>query len=603
MGKSKPPPNWRRKHEEKKAPVKKVMTEDDYLEATDEFETASAKWRRGDLAKSVRFIQRAFDSYEEGLKAFPSSFDLAYNKAVMQYEVARNDALAQSFGSKMDLLRSALDSHRYALRLKEENPDVLFNTAQLLTEISEELDEFERPGLHVRENISLLQEAIELFSACLTRQEMLFSDFQSQETAHASGIEPSDSEAQALPAADEAKTPNEEEWAVVEEPVTAETLIDSTVAMLDALTALLKVFASLDEPEAFNHPGFSAAAIVRIGQPLIEQKLPAYIELVPKSTEKEIQQPTHQAPPTLVLSATGSLAKPAAQPPLQTLPPGQRVTAEEASIAAARFRAALACAEFNSGLIDPRTLVRSTNNAFLSMVSNRSSVDADEWDQPRIGFLPDTPMEALDAYSDAVENVNLHLFGYHRRSPSDLTPEDIRVRRLLGLDALKLSLRCLNEVIEGLKNRSRPVINPIEDEVGYTVSLYVRAGDAALQARTHALHLAEEDPGLFTEEQREPAFTKQAQEVFSIAVSSYAEAGRLLDEFGGGIMDDVAKLRHDVKAMSLIVRGMRGDLFSSIDLSTSEDPRDLKPGWVDDIMLEMMGKGMIEGIEVDNVGR
>jgi hypothetical protein len=35
-----------------------------------------------DITKAVRFFQRAIDSYEEGLKAYPKSFDLAYNKWV-----------------------------------------------------------------------------------------------------------------------------------------------------------------------------------------------------------------------------------------------------------------------------------------------------------------------------------------------------------------------------------------------------------------------------------------------------------------------------------------------------------------------------------------
>ena len=43
-------------------------------------EEAGEKWRGGDAAKSVRFFGRAIDTYEEGLKKWPQSFDLAYNK-------------------------------------------------------------------------------------------------------------------------------------------------------------------------------------------------------------------------------------------------------------------------------------------------------------------------------------------------------------------------------------------------------------------------------------------------------------------------------------------------------------------------------------------
>jgi ABC-type glycerol-3-phosphate transport system substrate-binding protein len=55
-------------------------TENDFLEAADEFEQAAGKWRAGDTAKAVRFFNRAIDAYNEGLKRHPQSFDLAYNK-------------------------------------------------------------------------------------------------------------------------------------------------------------------------------------------------------------------------------------------------------------------------------------------------------------------------------------------------------------------------------------------------------------------------------------------------------------------------------------------------------------------------------------------
>lgn len=48
-----------------------------------DFEEAGEKWRAGDAAKSTRFFVRAIDEYEKGLRAFPQSFDLAYNKWVV----------------------------------------------------------------------------------------------------------------------------------------------------------------------------------------------------------------------------------------------------------------------------------------------------------------------------------------------------------------------------------------------------------------------------------------------------------------------------------------------------------------------------------------
>jgi hypothetical protein len=55
-------------------------SENDFLEAADEHEQAAGKWRAGDAPKAVRFFNRAIDTYNEGLKRYPHSFDLAYNK-------------------------------------------------------------------------------------------------------------------------------------------------------------------------------------------------------------------------------------------------------------------------------------------------------------------------------------------------------------------------------------------------------------------------------------------------------------------------------------------------------------------------------------------
>jgi len=53
-------------------------------------EEAAGKWRAGDAAKSMRFFQRAIEAYDQGLKAFPSSLDLAYNKLVLSSVVYNN---------------------------------------------------------------------------------------------------------------------------------------------------------------------------------------------------------------------------------------------------------------------------------------------------------------------------------------------------------------------------------------------------------------------------------------------------------------------------------------------------------------------------------
>lgn len=47
-----------------------------------DLEEAGEKWRAGDPVKSMRFFMRAIEMYETGLRRYPASFDLAYNKYV-----------------------------------------------------------------------------------------------------------------------------------------------------------------------------------------------------------------------------------------------------------------------------------------------------------------------------------------------------------------------------------------------------------------------------------------------------------------------------------------------------------------------------------------
>jgi hypothetical protein len=63
-----------------KARASEPQSENDFLEAADEFEQSAGKWRAGDAAKATRFFNRALEMYAEGLKRYPTSFDLAYNK-------------------------------------------------------------------------------------------------------------------------------------------------------------------------------------------------------------------------------------------------------------------------------------------------------------------------------------------------------------------------------------------------------------------------------------------------------------------------------------------------------------------------------------------
>lgn len=43
-------------------------------------EEGGEKWRAGDPVKAMRFFMRAIEIYDNGLKKYHQSFDLAYNK-------------------------------------------------------------------------------------------------------------------------------------------------------------------------------------------------------------------------------------------------------------------------------------------------------------------------------------------------------------------------------------------------------------------------------------------------------------------------------------------------------------------------------------------
>ncbi|KAF4302351.1 Tetratricopeptide-like helical [Botryosphaeria dothidea] len=210
-------------------------TEDDFLDAADEFEKSAGKWRAGDAAKSARFFQRAIDAYTAGLQKFPQSFDLAYNKALLEYQIAQDLSIAAQIGPPLvDLLRQALESHRFALSLNPNNLDILFNTANVLSDLADRVSKGEA--------IQLLQESVQHIRHCLERQvqeyESLQAAFQAANSGDASGgvVLPSES------AQDKSSSGSSgEEYATVEEAVTESAILDSIFFMANIIADLLGV--------------------------------------------------------------------------------------------------------------------------------------------------------------------------------------------------------------------------------------------------------------------------------------------------------------------------------------------------------------------------
>lgn len=265
---TRPPP----KKKAKATPV----TADDFQEAADFEEAAGGKHRVGDPVKSGRAFLRALELYDNGLSKHPSSLDLAYNKARLQLEISQQPALVEHIGTPLvDWLQLTLESHRHALRLSEDNPDALFNTAQVLTSLAEELSEDDRS----QEAAKPLQEALELLSSCLSRQEMMFEQHRLDFPDTEEGGVPVDANAeqQSAPApasAPSADTDMAEQSANIETPVSASDLLDTVHASLSALTTLLPL---VDE-SAFQNLGEMAHS-------LTENKAPAYLALLPNEEQ------------------------------------------------------------------------------------------------------------------------------------------------------------------------------------------------------------------------------------------------------------------------------------------------------------------------------
>ncbi|KAJ5482522.1 hypothetical protein N7475_001334 [Penicillium sp. IBT 31633x] len=263
----------------KKAASKQVpVTADDFLAAGVELEEAGEKWRAGDAAKSMRFFMRAIANYDEGLQKHPGTFDLAYNKARVQYEITQHPKLAAQLPAPQgELLQVALQSHRDALVLNQDNADVLFNSGQVLTSLAESMSNSKHPDdEQLMQAATYLQEAIELFQRCLMVQEMKYTEMQEEiEQMESGDVPPPAPEAETVPQPAEQSQPEsgeeQEQWAMIVEPVTKNTLVDTAVAQLETLTTLCNLLTS--------NPGAGGVGWVQdYSSELVHSRLPAYAE-------------------------------------------------------------------------------------------------------------------------------------------------------------------------------------------------------------------------------------------------------------------------------------------------------------------------------------
>ncbi|MCJ1251203.1 hypothetical protein MMC30_008434 [Trapelia coarctata] len=236
-----------------KHPVAGPETADDFLAAGVEFEEAGEKWRAGDASKSCRFFTRAIDMYGAGLRRHPHSFDLAYNKARLQYEISQQLRLLEQLPTPLvELLQLAVESHRYALAQKQDDADALFNTAQVLTSLAETSSGGHTGGPTDRENaLKAFREALELFQRCLDVQEYQWNEAQTVMGTMSTTPSQGQHEGEESNVSQEQPgTPQEEQWVSIVEPITADTLFDTMIAQIETITAMCGLMV-LQDPSGF----------------------------------------------------------------------------------------------------------------------------------------------------------------------------------------------------------------------------------------------------------------------------------------------------------------------------------------------------------------
>lgn len=185
----------------------------------------------------------------------------------------------------MEILQIALQSHRVALNLQQDNADVLFNTAQVLTSLAEVFTEAKHPSeQQILDALRFLREALELFQRCLVLQELRYSETQEQirmmeaaDFGDGGGAEEPPRETAPPPPPATAGTaaaeeePQQEQWAAVIEPVTKNTLVETAVAQLETLTTLCNLL-------TFDPGNNGLAWVEEYSSDLLRTKIPAYVE-------------------------------------------------------------------------------------------------------------------------------------------------------------------------------------------------------------------------------------------------------------------------------------------------------------------------------------
>ncbi|KAF2476591.1 uncharacterized protein BDR25DRAFT_277843 [Lindgomyces ingoldianus] len=376
-----------------KAKAQEPQSENDFLEAADEFEQAAGKWRAGDAAKATRFYNRAIDMYNVGLRRYPSSFDLSYNKANLEYKMSEDERIAALLGNKVDLLEETLRSHRTAIALNPDNTDVLFNTGQVLTSLAEALLESRTQEIMKASAITLLEEAINVFAKCLASQQHEYEEIQIEIARAQASQEPQDSldtpghivdETTKQESMEMSSTSSDGpgEWATVVEPVTPEAILETCIAYLETLSILIGLYgpSELAHIEQRAQTGLETANI----------KIPALIGLL-QISPKTIEEPVPG--PTLSIASQSAVEEPKSSPK------------DDASLAAAKFRANVAEVSYRTGQTTIIQYAGQIEQIFAPLIEPlHSNTGLDPGLVNSLSVYADTLMDLASAISDSSQH-------------------------------------------------------------------------------------------------------------------------------------------------------------------------------------------------------
>ncbi|KAF2752280.1 hypothetical protein M011DRAFT_393524 [Sporormia fimetaria CBS 119925] len=385
-----------------KAKAQEPQSENDFLEAADDFEQSAGKWRAGDAAKATRFYNRAIDMYNAGLQRYPKSFDLAYNKANLEYNMIQDERIAAILSDPIGLLQEALQSHRAAVALDKDNLDVQFNTAQVLTSLSEALIERGPEGKTSAKG--MLEEAVSIFTKCLARQQDEYDQTQAAiaEVTASQNIEPEPQRAPPPPVAESqdvesssSTTDGPVEWATVVEPITPDSLLETCTAQLGTLTTLLSACDPSELPTLQMH--------VESGLDTIETKIPAFIKQA-QSFPRPVHVEEPQSGPQLSLTAAA--------------PERQSTPEQDALLAAANFQAAICEGRYRAAQSTTMDYATKVEQLYAPLTSG--AIES--------ATLDPTQVDALSAYADALFSMASAISDRQQSSTSPPSSEDLEAQ-------------------------------------------------------------------------------------------------------------------------------------------------------------------------------